>query len=251
MALTLLKPLTFFDLETTGVSPATDRIVEISIVKYVSGSSKKVVTLRVNPTIPIPPEATAIHGISNEDVADEPTFRDVAQDVFDLMKDSDLAGYNILRFDLPMLVEEMHRAGIHNFPMADAKLVDALAIFNAYEKRDLTAALKFYCDKDMENAHSAEADTLATADVLRAQIARYSLDGGIEQLQEISLQGKEVIDYAGSFTRDENGNIVFSFGKNKGMRVVKNRDYVSWMLSNDFTSDTKRKAKLILSGELK
>ena len=245
------KPLAFFDLETTGVNIATDRIVEISIVKVFPDGTREILTKRVNPTIPISPEATEIHGITDADVADKPTFSKIAREVSAFLTGCDMAGYNILRFDLPMLVEEMLRAGAKHFPREGARFIDAMSIFHHYEKRDLDAALKFYCNKGLEDAHSAEADALATVDVLNAQIERYELGDDIGQLQEISTQGKEIIDYAGKFTRDENGDIVFTFGKNKGKQVVDERDYVEWMCRGEFTFDTKEKGKGILRGEMK
>ena len=245
------KPLAFFDLETTGVSVATDRIVEISIVKVFPDGSRETLTKRVNPTIPILPEATAVHGITNEDVANEPTFSEIAREVSMFLVGCDMAGYNIMRFDLPMIVEEMLRAGAKHFPREGARFIDAMSIFHHFEKRDLTAALKFYCNKELEDAHSAEADTLATVDVLSAQIDRYGLSSDVSELQEISLQGKEIIDYAGKFTRDEKGDIVFTFGKNKGKRVVDDPSYVEWMCRGEFTGDTKDKGMGILRGEIK
>jgi len=244
------KPIAFFDLETTGVSVATDRIVEISIVKVFPDGNREVFTKRVNPTIPISPEATAVHGITNEDVANEPTFSEIAREVSAFFTGCDMAGYNIMRFDLPMLVEEMLRAGAKHFPRPGARFIDAMSIFHHYEKRDLTAALKFYCNKDLADAHSAEADTLATVDVLNAQIDKYGLGNDVAKLQEISMRGKEVVDYAGKFTRNEKGDIVFTFGKNKGKRVVDDPSYVKWMCKSEFTRDTKEKGMRILNGEI-
>jgi len=245
------KPIAFFDLETTGVSVAKDRIVEISIVKVLPDGSREIFTKRVNPTILISPEATAVHGITNEDVADEPTFSEIAREVSAFLVGCDMAGYNIMRFDLPLLVEEMLRAGAKHFPREGARFIDAMSIFHHFEKRDLTAALKFYCNKELEDAHSAEADTLAVVDVLGAQIERYGLGSDVEQLQELSTHGKEIIDYAGKFTRDEKGDIVFTFGKNKGKRVVDDPSYVDWMCNGEFTRDTKEKGMGILRGEIR
>ena len=248
--LKLEKTLAFFDLETTGISVAIDRIVEISIVKVFPDGRRETLTKRVNPTIPISPEATAVHGITNEDVANEPTFSEIAREVYTFFKDCDMAGYNILRFDLPMLVEEMLRTEAPQFPKAGTRFVDAMSIFFHHEKRDLQAALKFYCNKELEDAHSAEADTMATVDVLGAQIDRYGLSNDIEQLQELSTRGKEIIDYASKFTRDEKGDIVFTFGKNKDRRVVDDPGYVKWMCRGEFTRDTKEKGMGILRGEI-
>jgi DNA polymerase-3 subunit epsilon len=250
MPLNLTKPLCFFDLETTGTDIANDRIVEISIVKLKLDGNKQVYTRRVNPTIPIHPEATAVHGITDADVANEPTFKELAKEIYSLLGGCDMAGYNILRFDLPLLVEEMLRAGAPQFPHPDTKFVDAMSIFHKYEPRDLSAAAKFYCDIDFENAHSAEADTMKTVEILNAQLEKYELDSNIDNLQEISTQGREIIDYAGKFTRNEAGEIVFNFGKIQGKRVIDDPEYVNWMLTKDFTHDTKNKAKQILSGQL-
>jgi DNA polymerase-3 subunit epsilon len=250
MTLTITKPLCFFDLETTGTDIATDRIVEISIVKLNTDGTQETYTRRVNPTIPISSGATAVHGITDADVANEPTFKDLAGEIFHIFNGTDIAGYNILRFDIPLLVEEMLRAGAPHFPVPGTKFVDAMSIFYKYEPRDLTAALKFYCNRDHTNAHSAEADVLATADILKAQIEKYNLDGDMEALHQVSTNGKEIIDYAGKFTRDENGDIVFAFGKNKGIKVIDDPQYVNWMLSANFTHDTKQKARQILNGDL-
>jgi len=248
--LKLEKPLAFFDLETTGVNVAVDRIVEISIIKVFPDGSRETLTKRVNPTIPILPEATEVHGITDADVANEPTFSEIAREVSAFLTGCDMAGYNIMRFDLPMLVEEMLRAGAKHFPKEGARFVDAMSIFHHFEKRDLEAALKFYCDKDIVDAHSAEADALAVVDVLGAQIDRYALGNDIEQLQELSTQGQEIIDYAGKFTRDEKGDIVFTFGKNKDRRVVDDPSYVDWMCRGEFTKDTKEKGRKVLNGEI-
>lgn len=251
MTLTLTKPLCFFDLETTGTDIATDRIVEISIVKLNADGTQEIYTKRINPTIPISPGATAVHGITDADVANEPTFKDLAREIFHIFTGSDIAGYNILRFDIPLLVEEMLRAGAPQFPHPDTRFVDAMSIFFQKEPRNLTAALKFYCNKDLADAHSAEADTLATVDILKAQIEKYDLGNNMDELQKISTQGKEIIDYAGKFTKNEHGDIVFNFGKNKNKRVIDDPEYVKWMLKTEFTYDTKQKAIQILKGEIK
>ncbi len=243
------KPIAFFELETTGVNIATDRIVEISIIKIFPDGTRQTYTKRVNPTIPISPGATEVHGITNEDVADAPTFAEIAPEVYTIFEGSDMAGFNIIRFDLPLLVEEMLRAGAPSFPSVDTKFVDAMSIFHHFERRDLTAALKYYCNKDLENAHSAEADTIATAEILSAQVEKYGLSS-IDELQEISNRGKEIIDYAGKFTRNENGDIVFAFGKHQGEKLTDKLSYVDWMLRSEFTRDTKQKAKLIINGDL-
>jgi DNA polymerase-3 subunit epsilon len=251
MPINLTKPLAFFDLETTGINLAKDRIVEISVIRLNPDNTQDVLTHRINPGIKIPPEATAIHGISDDDVKDKPSFKEVAGDFYKLMQGCDIAGYNIIRFDIPLLVEEMLRAGISDFPAADTNFVDAMAIFYNYEKRDLEAAMQFYCNKGLEGAHSAESDTISTVEVFQAQFERYNLPADMKELHKICTSGKEIIDFAGKFTRNEKGEIVYTFGKNLGKMVAADSGYVEWMLNSDFTNDTKAKALKILKGEIK
>lgn len=243
MKLKLSKPLCFFDLETTGIQVASDRIVEISILKVFPNGNKESLTLRVNPEMPIPPESTAIHGISDEMVANEPTFKELAPRIYEMIKDSDLAGFNSNRFDIPLLAEELLRAGI-DFDLKRALAVDVQTIFHKKEKRTLEAAYKFYCDKELEDAHSAEADTLATYEVLKAQIERYDdLENDINFLAEYSKH-KEFVDFAGYIAYDKDGDEVFSFGKHRGKRVVdileNEPGYFGWLLNADFPLYTKR-----------
>jgi len=172
MKINLKRPLLFLDLETTGLNIATDRIVEICVLKLNTDGTREVKTRRINPTIPISPEAQAIHGISNEDVANEPTFREIAKSLANWMEGCDIAGYNSTKFDVPMLSEEFLRAGI-DFNFRKRKLIDVQNIFHKMEQRTLKAAYRFYCDKDLENAHSAEADTIATMEILESQLDRY------------------------------------------------------------------------------
>lgn len=243
MELKLNKPICFFDLETTGVDVAKDRIVEISIVKIFPNGNKEIKTWLVNPTISIPPQSTAIHGISNEKVANEPTFAALASQVYNMIKDSDLAGYNSDRFDIPLLAEELLRAGV-DFDMKNRVSVDVQTIFHKKEERTLSAALKFYCGKNIENAHSAEADTMATYEIMKAQLDRYpDLENDIKSLSEFTTR-KKIADFAGMIAFDEDDDEIFSFGKHKGVKVDKVLEtepgYFSWIQNADFPLYTKK-----------
>ncbi|HAT63418.1 MAG TPA: DNA polymerase III subunit epsilon [Flavobacteriaceae bacterium] len=243
MELQLNKPICFFDLETTGVNVASDRIVEISILKVFPNGNKESHTWRVNPEMPIPPVVSAIHGITDEMVANEPTFKELAPKVFQLIKDSDLGGFNSNRFDIPLLAEEMLRADI-DFDMKKALSVDVQTIFHKMEKRTLEAAYKFYCDKNLDNAHSAEADTMATYEVLKAQLSKYEeLENDINFLADFSSH-REFADFAGFIGYNKNGEEVFNFGKHKGTLVEevleKEPGYFGWLLNADFPLYTKK-----------
>ena len=219
MELILKKPICFFDLETTGVNVATDRIVEIAILKVFPNGNKESHTWRVNPGMPIPEAASAIHGITDAMVANEPTFKELAPKVYALIKDSDLGGFNSNRFDIPLLAEELLRAEV-DFDMKKALAVDVQTIFHKMEKRTLEAAYKFYCDKDLNDAHSAAADTNATYEVLKSQLDKYpELENDIAFLSDFSSH-KDHADFAGFISYNENGAEVFSFGKYKGNLVV-------------------------------
>ena len=243
MELQLNKPICFFDLETTGINVANDRIVEISILKVFPNGNRESHTWRVNPEMPIPEQASAVHGITNEMVAQEPTFNELAPKVYQLIKDSDLGGFNSNRFDIPLLAEEMLRADI-DFDMKKALSVDVQTIFHKMEKRTLEAAYKFYCDKTLDNAHSAEADTLATYEVLKAQLDKYpELENDIHFLSDFSSH-RDFADFAGFIGYDENGAEMFTFGKHKGTLVEeileKEPGYFGWLLNADFPLYTKR-----------
>ena len=252
MQLKLKNPLLFFDIESTGLNVATDRIVEISIVKVSPGApgepnKVEVKTRRVNPTIPISPEAEAVHGISNDDVKDEPKFSQIAKSLAQFMKGCDIAGYNSMKFDIPMLAEEFIRAGV-DFDFRKRKLVDVQNIFHKKEQRTLKAAYKFYCSKNLDNAHSAEADTMATYEVLEAQLDRYAdddepLQNDVEYLAKYSIQNR-FVDYAGRIVLNDKDQPVFNFGKHKGRPVTevlaKEPSYYNWMMEGDFTLDTKK-----------
>ena len=243
MNLELNKPIVFFDLETTGVNVATDRIVEISILKLHKDGKKEIKTRRINPTIPISPESTSIHGISDEDVKDEPTFKSLAKGIAQFIGNADLAGYNSNKFDVPMLMEEFLRAEV-DFDLSSRKLVDVQNIFHRMEQRTLVAAYKFYCNKDLIGAHGAEVDNLATYEVLEAQIEKYpELENDVNFLSEFSKRGNNA-DLMGRIVFDENNVEVFNFGKHKGKpveEVLKNESsYYDWMMKGDFPLYTKK-----------
>ena len=232
----------FFDLETTGVNVASDRIVEISILKVFPNGNRESYTWRVNPEMPIPKQVSAIHGITDEMVANEPTFKELASKIYNLIKDSDLAGFNSNRFDIPLLAEELLRAEI-DFDLKKALSVDVQTIFHKMEKRTLEAAYKFYCDKTLENAHSAEADTLATFEVLMAQLERYEeLENDVNFLAQFSSH-KAFADFAGFIGFNKEGQEIFNFGKYKGTLVEevleKEPGYFGWLLNADFPLYTK------------
>lgn len=244
MELNLKNPLVFFDIESTGLNVATDRIVEISMVKVNIDGSCEVKTRRLNPTIPISEEAYKVHGISNEDVADEPTFAQIAKSLAKWLEGCDIAGYNSTKFDIPLLSEEFLRAGV-DFDFRKRKTIDVQNIFHKMEQRTLVAAYKFYCQKDLNNAHSAEADTMATYEVLKAQLDRYpeDLQNDVKFLADFSTRSK-FADYAGRIVYDDNGVPIFNFGKHKGLPVTevlrKEPSYYAWMMNGDFTLDTKK-----------
>jgi DNA polymerase-3 subunit epsilon len=243
MELKLTRPICFFDLETTGTNVAKDRIVEMSILKIFPNGNKESKTWLVNPEIPIPAETTAIHGISDAKVANEPTFKELSKEIYTMIKESDLGGFNSDRFDIPLLAEEMLRAKV-DFDMKNAVAVDVQTIFHKMEKRTLTAAYKFYCDKDLADAHSAEADTVATYEVLLSQLDRYpDLENNIKKLAEFSSH-KRTVDFAGFIVWDEDDEEMFSFGKHKGRKVhdvlEKEPGYFSWILNADFPLYTKK-----------
>src|SRR6056297_193637 len=243
MELKLTRPICFFDLETTGTNVAKDRIVEIAVLKVFPNGNKESKTWLVNPEMQIPDEVNAIHGISNEKVANEPTFKELSKEIYKIIKDADLGGFNSDRFDIPLLAEELLRADI-DFDMKNTVSVDVQTIFHKMEKRTLAAAYKFYCDKDLTDAHSAAADTNATYEVLLSQLDRYpELENNIKKLAEFSRR-KQSVDFAGFIALDEDGEEIFSFGKHKGKKVHnvldKEPGYFGWMLNADFPLYTKK-----------
>lgn len=243
MQLNLKNPIVFFDLETTGVDTSRDRIVEISTVKVFPNGDKEVKTRRLNPEMHIPEEATAVHGITDEDVANEPPFRAIAKSLAAYLEGCDFGGFNSNKFDVPVLVEEFLRAGV-NVDFKNRKFIDVQNIFHKMEQRTLEAAYRFYCNKELDNAHSAEADTMATYEVLMAQLDRYpDLQNDVAYLAEFSARGQSA-DYAGRILYNEKGEEVFGFGKYKGRSVAdvfrEEPSYYSWMMNGDFPLYTKK-----------
>ena len=243
MKLNLRNPLIFFDLETTGINIVSDRIVEISYLKVFPNGDEESKTRRINPEMPIPPQATEVHGITDEDVKDAPTFKSIAKSLASQMEGCDLAGYNSNRFDIPLLAEEFLRAGV-DIDLMKRKFVDVQTIFHKKEQRTLEAAYKFYCQKEMENAHTAEADTQATYEVLKAQLDRYpDLKNDIVFLSEYSAFGNNV-DFAGRVVYNEKMQEVINFGKYKGRLVEEvfreDPGYYGWIIQGDFPLYTKR-----------
>ena len=244
MNLNLKNPLVFFDLETTGVNITRDRIVEISVLKVHPNGKEETKTRRINPEMPIPPESTAIHGITDEDVKDCPTFKQVAKSFVDLLEGCDMAGFNSSRFDVPMLTEEFLRAGV-DFDTDNKKFVDVQIIFHRKEQRTLEAAYAFYCDKKLENAHSAEADVIATYEVLKSQLDKYNdLENDINFLSKEYSSFNNNVDLAGRIIFNDKGVEVFNFGKHRGKSVIevlnKEPSYYSWMMDGDFPLNTKK-----------
>ena len=242
MKLHLKNPLIFFDLETTGMNVALDRIVEISYLKIYPDQREESKTFRINPTIPIPPEVTEIHGISDDDVKDAPTFNEIAKTLINIFEGCDFAGYNSNKFDLPLLAEEFLRAKM-DYDLKKRKFIDVQVIFYKKEQRTLSAAYQFYCDKDLTNAHSAEADTRATYEVLQAQLDMYSdLQNNVDQLSKYSAHSRSV-DFVGRIVYNDKDEEIFNFGKYKGQTVVsvlaKDPSYYSWMMNGDFPLYTK------------
>lgn len=256
MSLNLKNPLVIFDLETTGINIAEDRIIEYSFVKINPDNSREIKTQRINPTIPIPIESSLIHGLYDKDVTDAPTFKMVAKNLAKWLEGCDLGGFNIIKFDVPVLVEEFLRAEV-DFETKNRKLIDAQRFFHLMEKRNLTAAYKFYCDKDLTDAHSAEADTLATLAVFEAQVEKYqgkevkdnlgkpigTFENNMEKLHDLTFT--KMADLAGRMVYNHKDEIVFNFGKHRGKPVVevlkREPSYFDWMMKGDFTRDTKRR----------
>ena len=243
MELNLRNPLIFFDLETTGVNAAKDKIVEISYIKVYPNGKEESNTIRINPGRHIPEEATAVHHITDDDVKNCPSFKDVAKELSRVFEGCDIAGFNSNRFDLPLLVEEFLAAGV-NIDMTKRKFIDVQTIFHKMEQRTLVAAYKFYCGKNLEDAHSADADTRATYEVLKAQLDRDpSLQNDVNFLSEFSTQNKNV-DFAGRIIYNDKNVEVFNFGKHKGCPVEEvfrtiDRGYYDWMMQGDFPQNTK------------
>ena len=245
----LSRPLVFIDLETTGINLGTDRIVEIALVKIGADQSRQVKRKLINPEMPIPEAASAVHGITDEMVRQAPTFKQAANELRQFLEQCDIAGYNSNRFDIPMLAEEFLRAGL-DLDIRNRKLIDVQKIFHMMEQRTLSAAYKFYCNKNLEAAHSAEADATATYEVLEAQLQRYpQLGNDLESI--LKFVGEEgIVDFARRFVL-ENGVEVFNFGKHKGRPVAEvlraEPQYYDWMMRGDFPLHTKQKLTEILN----
>ena len=242
MKLNLRNPLVFFDLETTGVNITKDRIVELSYIKVMPNGTEIKKTIRVNPEMHIPESATALHHITDEDVKDKPTFKEIAKSLANDFEGCDFAGFKSNRFDIPLLMEEFLRVGV-NFDISKRKFIDIQTIFHKMEQRTLTAAYKFYCNKDLDNAHSANADTEATYEVLQAQLERYpNLENDVDFLSKFSSQNRNV-DLAGRIVLNDDNVEVFNFGKYKGQPVAdvlkKDTGYFGWIMQGDFPQNTK------------
>ena len=259
------RPIIFFDLETTGVNLLTDRIVELSVLKVFPDGTREVRSRRLNPEMHIPEEASAVHGIYDADVANEPVFRRISKNLYIFFEGCDLGGYNILKFDIPMLTREFARAGL-TFTTSGRRIVDAYNIFCRMEPRNLSAAYKFFCGKKMDNAHSAEADTLASFEIFEAEIRKYSQDtpdqlpedvesfpGTLDELHRFCLQNQMLaIDPEGRF-RWKGDEAVVAFGRNAGTPLrklaVDNPDFLRWIIRSDFSAEVKKIASDALKGE--
>ena len=244
MKLNLKNPIVFFDLETTGINISRDRIVELSFLKIHTNGEEEIKSKRVNPEMPIPAESTAIHGITDEDVKDCPTFKQIAKSLAAQIEGCDLAGFNSNRFDVPMLAEEFLRAGI-DFDMGKRKFIDVQIIYHKKEPRTLAAAYKFYCDKELIDAHSAEVDTIATYEILKSQLERYpDLVNDIDELSKEFGSFNNNVDFAGRIVLNDKGVEVFNFGKHRGKPVAdvlkREPSYYSWMMDGDFPLNTKQ-----------
>ena len=242
MKLNLNRPLIFFDLETTGTNVTQDRIVELSYIKVYPDGREEQKSRRINPGIPIPPASTAVHHITDEDVKDEPTFNKIAKSLHQIFEGCDIAGYNSNKFDVPLLMEEFARCGI-NFDVSGRHFIDVQNIFHKMEQRTLVAAYRFYCGKELEGAHSALADTLATYEVLKGQLDKYKdLENDVEKLAKFSASGKN-LDLAARIILDDQDRPIFNFGKHKGKTVKevlrKEPSFYDWMMQGDFPKNTK------------
>lgn len=242
--LQLTKPIAFIDIEATGSNPATDRIVEIAIIKYLPDGTRNVKRKLLNPQLPIPQQVVDIHGITNEMVKDAPVFKQAAHEIKQFLTGCDIACYNAYRLDMPLLVEEFIRAGVE-FEVKGRKLVDVQKIFHQMEQRTLSAAYKFYCNKTIENAHSAEADAAATAEILEAQLQRYpQLGNSLDSILKV-IGEDQIIDFARRFVYDDKGVEIFNFGKHKGRPVAEvlkaEPQYYDWMMRGEFPMNTKQK----------
>ncbi|MBS1755194.1 MAG: 3'-5' exonuclease [Bacteroidetes bacterium] len=253
MMLKLNRPIAFFDLETTGVSLSADRIVEIAIIKILPDGNRQLKRKLINPQIPIPKEASDVHGITDEMVKDAPTFKQAANEIKMFIENCDLGGYNSNRFDVPILMEEFLRAGM-DVDLSTRKMIDVQHIFYTMEPRTLTAAYKFFCNKELTDAHSAEADVEATIDVFMAQVDKYTnLGNSVDSILQV-IGEEKIVDYARRFSYNEKGQEIFNFGKHKGKSVTDvlkaEPQYYDWMMRGDFPLHTKQKLTEILNRTL-
>lgn len=244
MNLKLNRPLCFFDIESTGIDITSARIVEIAVLKISPDGHREMFVKRVNPSVPIPPEASLIHGITDEDVKHEPFFKDITKELLDFFGESDLAGFNSNKYDIPVLVEEFLRCNIE-FDFETRRFIDVQTIYHKMEQRNLSAAYKFYCHKNLENAHSAEADILATYEVLEAQIEKYQeLESNVASLSEFSKGKNPAVDFANRIVMNEQGEELFNFGKHRGKKVMDvfkiEPGYYNWMMNGEFPLYTKK-----------
>lgn len=244
----LKRPLVVFDLETTGVNPSTDRIVELYMIRLLPDGTRTDLHHLVNPTIPIPEGATEVHHITDEMVADKPTFEQLAKEVYEFIKDADFGGFNSNKFDMPMLVEELMRCNM-SLNLLDVKFVDAQRIYHLMEPRNLSAAYQYYCNKNLENAHSAKADTEATLEIILKQAEKYSeFESTPEAIHQFTQQDK-MVDLAGRFVRNDKGVVCFNFGKHRGKsfeEVMKtDLGYYDWMMKGEFPQQTKQVMSLL------
>lgn len=243
----LEKPLVFFDLETTGINVSHDRIVEIYAKKFMPDGDEVEYYRTVNPGIPIPAGASQVHGFTNESVASSPSFSEIKDELKEFFHHVDLGGYNILRFDVPILVEELLRVGVEGL-FDQSNIVDSMIIFHKMVPRNLAGALRYYKNEELNNAHSAQADVQATIDIFEQQVKVHAdLPASTIGIQNFMLNNQEFVDFAGYFKKDMSGDIVFNFGKHKGKKVSNETGYLEWMLQSDFPAQTKRKIKHLLN----
>jgi DNA polymerase-3 subunit epsilon len=244
--ITLRRPLVFFDLETTGPDRQQDKIIQFCFISFFPDGSTSEFTQLVNPERPISAAATKVHGITDEQVASCFPFRTFAAEVLQIVQDADIVGYGILHFDVPLLFQELSQAG-YTWDYTQSNIIDAANIYKRHVPRDLTAAVKFYCNRSLTNAHDARADTLATRDVFIHQLARHELPMDFQHLARLSNYDRQLVDLSGKFSYDDQGNVLFNFSKHKGQRAIDHPGMLQWMLTADFTEDV----KIICQGLLK
>lgn len=247
MNVQMSKPIIFFDIETTGLDISKDRIVEIYAKRIFPNQAEDEFYSKVNPEIHVPQQAVKVHGLSNDVLKNEPTFQQIGQKLFDFFQNCDVGGYNIIRFDVPFLIEEFLRNDFEN-PLEDANFADSMLIFHKMMPRNLAGALHYYTGEKLENAHSAKADVLATIEIFNSQLHRHSeLPSNVKEIEKFSMNGRSVIDFGGYFVKDQSGDIVFNFGKYRNKKALDHTDYLDWMLNNDFPIQTKQFIQSLLN----